>query len=243
MTIVREFVSNFTKIKRTPIVLLNILTPIVITASYFAYYVSGGYHIISDVRIFFIFLQICYPIYVSIVVPILIGLDRNISSIQNTLGLVESRISVFFGKVIFLIFLSAINIILFELCFYIGVNLIPGISIPHQSSYFIIFLIFVSGNLFIYILHVPVAFKFGSSISVLLGISGTILAGYFENAIGDKIWPLIPWEWNVRFLKSYFESSSEQIFTGIISLIIITSIALVLSLLWINKWEGKVIQE
>ena len=89
----------------------------------------------------------------------------------------------------------------------------------------------------IYITH------FGSSISVLLGISGTILAGFFENALGDKIWPIIPWEWGVRFLKNYFDFSNAPIFLGIISMIIITSIVLVLSLLWFSRWEGKVIQE
>lgn len=243
MTIIREFFSNFTKIKRTPIILLHLLLPIVVTTLFLVYYAFAGYHIIPDVRLFFVILQICYPIFVSIVVPILINLDRNISNIQNSLGLVESRRSVYLGKVFFLFFLSAISMIIYELWFYVGVNLFLDISITHLASYFVIFYIFLFSNLFLYLFHVPIAFRFGSSISVLSGIFGTILAGFFENAIGDKIWPIIPWEWGVRFLKKYFNFSSSSIFSGIISLIIITSIILALSILWYSRWEGKVIQE
>lgn len=117
------------------------------------------------------------------------------------------------------------------------------ISITYFGLYFVIFYIFLFSNLFLYLLHVPIAFRFGSSISVFLGISGTILAGFFENAIGDKIWPIIPWEWGVRFLKNYFDFSSVPILGGVICLIIITVIVLVLSILWFSRWEGKVIQE
>jgi ABC-2 type transport system permease protein len=243
MTIIREFSSNFIKIKRTPIILLHLLLPFVVTTLFLVYYVFAGYHIIPDIRLFFVILQICYPIFVSIVVPILINLDRDINNIQNALGLVESRKSVYLGKLFFLMFLFAISIILYELWFYVGVNLILDISIIHLGSYLAVFHIFLFSNLFLYLLHILIAFKFGSSISVLTGISGTILAGFFENAIGDKIWPIIPWEWGVRFLKIYFYSSSQSFYPGFICLIIVTSIILVLSTLWYSRWEGKVLQE
>lgn len=243
MTITREFFSNFTKIKRTPIILLHLLPPVVITTLFLVYYASGGYHIFSDVRLFFIILQMAYPIFVSIVVPILINLDRNINNLQNALGLVESRRSVYLGKLFFLLFLSAISMIIYELCFFAGVNLFLHINITDFGFYLFIFYSFLISNLFLYFLHVSIAFKFGSSISVLSGIAGTILAGYFENSIGDKIWPFIPWEWGVRFLKSYFGYSSTSVIPGVISLIVITSVVLVLTILWYSRWEGKVIQE
>ena len=140
-------------------------------------------------------------------------------------------------------FLSAISIMLYELCFYVGVNLFMDIDITYFGSYFVIFCIFLFGNLFLYLLHIPIAFRFGSSISALLGIFGAILAGYFQNAIGDKIWPIIPWEWGVRFLEGHFGFSSTPVFPGIISLLIVTSIVLISSILWFNRWEGKFIQE
>lgn len=243
MTIIREFFSNFTKIKRTPIILLHLLLPVVVTTVFLVYYAFAGYRIISDVRLFFVILQICYPIFVSIVTPIFINLDKNINNIQNALGLVESRRSVYLGKLFFLLFLLAISMVIYELCFYVGVNMFLDISVTHFGSYLVVFYIFLFSNLFIYLLHIPVAFRFGSSISVLLGISGTILAGFFENAIGDKIWPIIPWEWGVRFLENHFGFLSSPVLPGIIFLFIISSIVLVLSILWFSRWEGKVIQE
>ena len=242
MTILREFISNFIKLKRTPILLLHLLPPIVITLLFLYYYTIVGYRIITDVRVFFVILQICYPIFISIVVSVFTHLDRNINGIQNTLGLLNSRISIYLGKLLFILFLSAINLILYELCFYIGVNLFLDTHVAPLNSYIGIFQIFLFSNLFLYSLHLSVAFRFGSSVSVLLGIAGTILAGYFETAIGDKIWPIIPWECSVRFLENYFNFSSIHII-GIISMIILTSIILILSILWFNRWEGKITQE
>jgi lantibiotic protection ABC transporter MutG family permease subunit len=243
MTVIREFYSNFIKIKRTPLILLHVLPPVVVTTLFFIYYDSAGYHIIPDARWFFIILQICYPIFVSIVVSILIHLDRNINGMQNTLGLVESRKSVYLGKLFFLLFLSTISMVLYELFFYIAADLFLNIHIMPFGSYLDILGIFLFSNLFLYLFHMPIAFRFGSSISVLSGIAGTIFAGYFENAIGDKIWPIIPWEWGVRILENYFNFSNTSVLPGIISLIILTSILLILSMLWFGRWKGKIVQE
>lgn len=114
---------------------------------------------------------------------------------------------------------------------------------PPFGASLVIFGVFLFSNLFLYLLHILIAFRFGSSLSVLTGISGTILAGYFENAIGDKIWPFIPWEWGVRFLENYFNFSNVPVFPGIIALMIMTSFILIVSLLWFSHWEGNVIQE
>lgn len=243
MTILREFSSNFIKLKRTPLILLHLLTPIVITFLFLYYYTSAGYRIINDVRVFFIILQICYPIFIGISVSAFTQLEINIKGIQNTLGLVESRISIYLGKLLFMIFLSAINFIIYEICFYIGVNLFLGRNVFSLNSYIGIFLIFIVSNLVIYSLHLSVAFRFGSTVTVLLGISGTILAGYFQTDIGDKIWPIIPWECGIRFLENYFNFSDSPIIYGIISMIILTCIIIVLSILWFNRWEGKITQE
>lgn len=243
MIILREFSSNFIKLKRTPLLLLHFLTPIVITFLFLYYYTIAGYRIIADVRIFFIILQMCYPIFIGISVSAFTQLERNINAIQNTLGLVESRISMYLGKLLFILFLSAINLILYELCFYIGVNLFLDMDAFSLNLYIGIFLIFLLSNLSIYSLHLSVAFRFGSTVSVLLGIAGTILAGYFQTAIGDKIWPIIHWECSIRFLENYFNFLNSPIISGIISMIILTSIILILSILWFNRWEGRMTQE
>ena len=243
MTVIREFISDFTKIRRTPVILLHLVLPVVITAVFLVYYKYAGYHIIPDVRLFFIILQICFPVFAGIAVSVLINLDRNISNIQNSLGLTETRKGVYLGKLFFLMFLCALSMILYELCFYVGVRFFLGISIMDYTSYLVMFLIFLFGNIFLYLLHIFIAFRLGAGISVFTGIAGTISAGYFENAIGDQIWPFIPWEWGVRFLKKLFGFSNIPVFSGIISLIIITLAVLVLSVLWFDRWEGNIVQE
>lgn len=99
MTVIREFISDFTKIRRTPVILLHLVLPVVITAVFLVYYKYAGYHIIPDVRLFFIILQICFPVFAGIAVPVLINLDRNISNIQNSLGLTETRKGVYLSLI------------------------------------------------------------------------------------------------------------------------------------------------
>ena len=154
MTVIREFISDFTKIRRTPVILLHLILPVVITSVFLVYYKYAGYHIIPDVRLFFIILQICFPVFAGITVPVLINLDRNISNIQNSLGLTETRKGVYLGKLFFLMFLSALSMILYELCFYVGVRFFLGISIMDYTSYLLIFIIFLFGNIFLHLLHI-----------------------------------------------------------------------------------------
>lgn len=243
MTIIREFLCNFTKIKRTPIIMMHLLMPAIITILFVVYYACAGYHIIPDVRVFFILVQICYPMFISIVVPVFIQIDRKINGTQNSLGLVESRTAVYLGKLLFLLFFSSISMIICEICFYFGNNYFLTVTTLDAGGYFFIFIIFLFSNLFAYMLHMLIAFRFGPSISVLLGVFGTIAAGLLENPIGDKIWRLIPWEWGVRFLKGYFNFQSTPVFLGIICLLIMTFIIFIISIIWFNIWEGKVIQE
>lgn len=153
MIIFREFISNCTKIKRTPVISLFAALPPVITAVFLVYYMYAGYHIISDVRLFFIILQICCPIIVSIIVPVFISMDRNICNVQNSLGLTESRKDVFLGKLLFLLFLSALSMILYELCFCVGVRIFLGISTINFASFVVIFLIFIRQFIFVCITH------------------------------------------------------------------------------------------
>lgn len=241
MTLIREFLSGFTRIRRTPVIFLHVILPVVIAVLFLVYYAFAGWRIIPDVRSFFILLQMGYPLLISIVVPIFLHPDRNIHGLQNALGIVPSRGCVYGGKLIFMLFFSALSVILYEVCFFVGTEVLMGMSTA--GSPLMIFCIFMMNNLLIYVLNVPIAFRFGPSVSVLLGISGTILAGLFENPIGDRIWMLIPWEWGVRLFKYYFGISSEPVVSGIISMVIIIPTILVLSILWYNRWEGKATQE
>lgn len=66
MTVIREFISDFTKIRRTPVILLYLVLPVVITSVFLVYYKYAGYHIIPDVRLFLLYCR-----YVSLFLQVL----------------------------------------------------------------------------------------------------------------------------------------------------------------------------
>ncbi|WP_343213135.1 lantibiotic immunity ABC transporter MutG family permease subunit [Fusibacter paucivorans] len=237
------FVADFIKMKRTPVAWLQLLVPVVLTALYFIYYSFAGYHIIQNVWLFFVIIQIGYPIGASILVPILIGLERRMPNVQNALGVVPSRHSVYFGKLCFLLCLSAASILVFEMGFYIGVNHFLGLHDTKIQPYLIVFVIMMISNIFLYSCLMTIAFRFGTSIVMILGIAGTVLAGYFETPIGNHLWQFMPWEWGVRLLENYFEISVTPVLPGIIVMIVMTFAMLAFSIYWFSRWEGRVADE
>lgn len=92
MTIIREFLSNFTKVKRTPIILLHLLSPIVINNIIFSLLrllrISIQFH---DVRRFSLYYKYVTNFHLSVVVPILIHLDQEYKRYSKCAGF--SRVS------------------------------------------------------------------------------------------------------------------------------------------------------
>ena len=129
MTLIREFLSGFTRIRRTPVIFLHVILPVVIAVLFLVYYAFAGWRIIPDVRSFFVLLQMGYPLLISIVVPIFLHPDRNIHGLQNALGIVPSRGCVYGGKLIFMLFFSALSVILYEVCFFVGTEVLMGMQI------------------------------------------------------------------------------------------------------------------
>lgn len=249
MLMAREFFSDFMKSKRTPMVPLHVCLPLAVSLLFWSYYTLAGWRIIPDPRWFFVLLEISWPAFAGIAVPIFLQPEQRNGREQKLLGLAESRIGTYLGKLCFLLFFSAVSMIIYVGCFLVWAWIYPKQGIGYEGSAMDVSFclkilgICLSHSLFFYVLHLPVTLRFGSGVSVLLGMGGTILAGLLENPICDKIWIFLPWEWGVRFFKSYFGFSREPVFLGSIVMIMITLAVLSLSLYWFAKWEGKTVQE
>ncbi len=256
ITMVREFASDFIKIRRTPMLLLHVLSPMIITALFLAYCGMPGQRMVSDVRAFFILLQMGYPLFAGIATAVFLQPERNAGALQNMLGVTASRKAVYFGKLLFLLFFAGIaaavflqpernagglqnmlgvtasrkavylgkllfllffagiNVLLYEISFCVGGFVCFGEAGMDFEDFAAVFVIFLGSNLFLYVLHMGIVLRFGEGISVFAGICGTVFAGIFENPIGDSVWPFVPWEWGIRFLKHDFGFSEETVFRG-----------------------------
>ena len=239
ITMVREFASDFIKIRRTPMLLLHALSPMIITALFLAYCGMPGQRMISDVRTFFILLQIGYPLFAGIAAAVFLQPERNAGGLQNMLGVTASRKAVYLGKLLFLLFFSGINVLLYEISFCVGGFVCFGEAGMDFKDFAAVFVIFLGSNLFLYVLHMGIVLRFGEGISVFAGICGTVFAGIFENPIGDSVWPFVPWEWGIRFLKHDFGFSEETVFRGGACAGAVTAALLIVSLVRFDRWEGE----
>ena len=51
-----------------------------------------------------------------------------------------------------------------------------------------------------YPISIPVGFSLGKSVSMGIGIVGSLLSALLVTGLGDFIWKFLPWGWGVRFM-------------------------------------------
>jgi len=106
----------------------------------------------------------------------------------------------------------------------------------------------VTGNIFLYILHVFVSLQFGKGASTGLGVAGSLISALMQTGLGDKVWHFIPWAWGVRFCDylvyellypSAGAGVAVDIKQGVYIMLFTICIIFIASLFWFKKWEGR----
>ncbi len=111
--------------------------------------------------------------------------------------------------------------------------------------YAVLFL--VGGSVFLYILHLFVAFRFGGGASIGLGIAEMLVAFLALTGLGNGIWYYLPCTWGARLsaslISAWVDADSAvwlfEIKKGTLTAGVFTLAALLLSLLWFHRWEGR----
>lgn len=233
--------ADMIKSKHTPLLLLHLLFPLIGSIMFVGYFHVSGWSESVNVSVFLETIAIVFPFFIGIVVGLMIQLEYQAGHFQLMLGTVKSRTSVYIGKCIYFMMLAAISI---TICITIFTILYPVMPLSFYLKVGLLLLLAVSP---IYLLSLLLGLKFGKSVSMGLGIVGSLISALMLTGLGDSIWKVIPWAWGVRFMDyCILKQTSQQItiyieneyYTAFFIMVTVIIVLLIISLLWFNYYEG-----
>lgn len=234
--------ADLLKLKNTPFVYIHILVPVIGALLILLYYSVSSWTIELKTAVFFQAIAISFPLLIGIISGIVTEQEEQAGKFTNILSIGKSKPLFYCSKLIILLLFSFISIIL-------AIGLF-GIAFRHFSVFLYMKICFVlfSGNIFLYIFHLFLSFRFGKGASVIIGIVGMLITTLMVTGLGDTIWYFVPWAWAIRFCDIFmlFELQSVEpanFYYQTIYCIAIFSVTIILtfisSILWFNNWEGK----
>lgn len=141
-------------------------------------------------------------------------------------------------------FLAILTAVTAFACLYNKSNM--DISIKLIFYTFAVLLLFAS-NVFLYILLLFVGLRYGRGIAIGLGIAQALTSALFLTGLGDRLWYFTPWTWGARLMgvlsmmtyhTEYNPVCVQEMTKCILFAIPITILAIVLILMWFDRWEG-----
>lgn len=238
----RNMKADFLKLKRTPIVYIHILIPIIGASLFLLYYSISLWDTITKLITYIRTLAIIFPLLIGIITGIIAEQEEQAGSFQNMIMILKRKYISYFSKLLILLLLSVISI---TIAIFVFAFVFKNYSLVFYTK--LAGTLFL-GNVFLYLLHLFISFRFGKGASIGLGIVGVLVAALMRTGLGDSIWEFIPWAWAIRLgdyvmLMELNKLGLNEIFPSVSKGILIISISifvgLIFSISWFNRWEGR----
>lgn len=234
--------SDSKKFKRTLMLPIHIFVPVVISALFLAYYSVSPWKTELKLSGFLEFIAISFPLIIGLISAKAIEQEGQAGSFQNMLCGIKSRTIVYLSKLILLFVLGIISVLL-------AVGIFGGFfKTAPAILYFEAIGVLIISNIFIYVLHQFVSFRFGRGASIGLGIAESLISALALTGLGDGKWYFIPCAWGGRLCDylvyiwsnpASFLIGNTEIIKGILIAGISSPIAIIASILWFRNWEGR----
>lgn len=249
--------SEWLRTKRTAIRWLTFCMPVIFSLCAAAYLASktDSTQEFAFEGFFTIWTVFIIPLGTGILAGFIVQEEALAGNFNGLLGTGLSRIRLYLGKFLLLLFCMAVCTFIAVLTLCAGMNTV----MPSKAS-LPLFLgaaaLTVVGTLPLLALHLWVSFAWGMGASVGISIGGLLMAALMGlTGLGSKIWPFIPWTWPVKlgmlpgvcFLADGDVISKPEIASGILNTasagLGAAAIGIILFLLggilWFNIWEGR----
>lgn len=200
---------------------------------------------INKIAAFFQVVAISYPLAVSVVCDIVAEQEENAGHYQNILTLPNRKIFIL-SALLILAFFSLISVIGVATIFYIMLP-VTGTIMPLPFWKFIVPSFILWGcSISSYAFYLWLAFRFGRSICIGIGVIEVLLTALLQTGLGTGIWYVLPCGIGIHladyFLKSlyYFtQGTDKEIEIAIISCVIYTVVFVGMLIIWFAHYNGK----
>ncbi|KOS00337.1 lantibiotic immunity ABC transporter MutG family permease subunit [Paenibacillus polymyxa] len=243
----RYLKSDVLKLRRQPLLLVQLFVPLLGIAIFLAYYSFTPYSPISKVDGYLQVLAVVLPTMIGIVCSIAVEQEAVAGNFQQLL-ISPVKLLPFLSKLSLLLILGFGSVLLASGGFGAGFLYLLKES-PYDMEFFVLAacILFMS-SIFLYFLHFFISLRFGKGASIGLGIVESLLSALLLTGLGEKNWIFFPSAWAARFVTIWVQYSVSsvdaipeaiQLDSGIRYCVVGTLAIMVLLGLWICRWEGQ----
>lgn len=188
-------------------------------------------------------IAIAFPFVISVVCQIAADQELQAGHFQNMLTL-SGRKKAIFSKFAVLLLSGLFSVALSTALFGIPFSYITGTKLPAGFFVLIPAVLWVS-NIMMYGLHLILAFRFGRSFGIGIGVIGSLLSAILQTGLGTGLWYVVPYGLGVHFAEgaliylfnlSTVGNVETQI--GILFCIVATCGTIGLAALWFSRYSG-----
>ncbi|WP_455822504.1 lantibiotic immunity ABC transporter MutG family permease subunit [Clostridium butyricum] len=181
------------------------------------------------------------------------GTGEKAGKFKEMISTENSRGICLFSKLMVMIICGAISLIITVSGFYIGFQYFLKQNMFSINLYINIAVVVFIAQISLYLFHVFLSIRFGSGVSIGMGIFESMISGLFITGLGDGIWRYVPCSFAVRFSDGFFvkEAGTADVFNtlagtgywikqcaaGFINCIIITFVGVIALKMWFDYFE------
>ena len=240
--------ADIIKLKSTQMLWIHLYIPILGLIAFLSYYSYAPYSSYNKVSAYLEVLCMAFPILIGIITSMVSDQEYMAGGFQNILISSETKSLSFISKYTLFLLLGILSTLLSVVGFYLGFSLMGKNNFP-LNMYLAVVGILIGSNMFEYVLHFFLSFRFSKGISIGVGIVESLISALFLTGMGDGRWPFAPCAWSMRFIGSLLARYQNVNFVdpdlhlGINICIFGTVLSFLIMLIWFTKWEGKKAEE
>lgn len=240
--------ADFLKMKGTIFFWIHIAMPIIGIVLFLSYYSFLKLDSINKASGYIQVLSIAFPLLISIVSSLVVEQESLAGNFTELLSTEYGKRKAFISKVCLLLICGFCSIIVAVVGFAAGFHFLLGQNELPLSFYFEISFVLFGCQIFMYLFHLFLNFRFSKGASIGVGIMECLVAALMYTGLGDVIWKYIPCAWGMRLSNSFFvyKLNSDSLHAlqvdtqmGMVICICSTIIAFVISLIWFSYYEGR----
>ena len=186
----------------------------------------------------------------TVLLPLAVGVLAGLAALQEEhaghfavlLGAAAPRPAVYAARLLLLVLIHAGSVLGAAALLLAGMRAWPGMPAPDAGAVFAGALLAAAGSLPLIAMHLWLSLAAGWGASAGAGGAGLLVAAIVgATAVGDRIWPYMPWAWPVRMAQVPFapDAARDAAAKGLfLSLLLFAALAAG-GMAWFKRWEGR----
>lgn len=234
--------SNIYKIRKTPLLGLALLWPVLIVGLFIAYYSVATWSTEQKITGYFQTIALVMPCLITSLCAYLAQQEQRAGDCFNILCVGRSRFRTFFSIFILLFVLAAVGVIMSVAGFYFLWGQMQA------AAYVLSCILVLIPIACLLLIQLFIALRFGTSWCVALGAIFLLVGALGVTGLLDRLWYYLPPVWAPRFatlmISNFFHSDNivkvaAELRYGLFFCLVFTLILVILIPSWFHKWDGR----